>query len=167
MSVLRWIATGAVAIAAASGIACERKQPEINGIGPWALMKTTLAEAPGFCSPADITFCSGNGAVPLGDHAAEANLYFRGAEPDSPLAEIELSVRACDHEKLRRALVEVLGPPTQQVATRVWWRGTSAFVAAALPSAPRRCSVSFVAANDAARIKELSAPPAPGSAESP
>ena len=154
MGTLRWTL---VALAVTSIFGCGRKEPEINGIGQWVLLKTQMREAPGFCNPDEITFCSSNGAVPIGDQAADVGLYFQGSEPTAPLVEIGLSVRRCDPDKLARALIEVLGEPNVRKHNHYLWRGELALVAGQMPSTGRRCEVSFVTTKDKKRVAELTA----------
>jgi hypothetical protein len=149
-----------LAAALCCAASCGRKAPEINGIGQWALGTTRLREAPGFCSPDALTFCSGNGAVPLGEQVADVNLYFRGDTPEAPLVEIELTVRRCDPAPLLAALSKELGEPDVRRDAQFLWRGTASFIAGRIPAEGRRCEISFVAPDDATRIAELSAPPA-------
>jgi len=146
-----------IVVIAVSAAGCARKRPAINGIGSWVLLETPLRDAPGFCSPDTITFCSGNGSVSLGGQPASVGLYFRGSQPTSPLVEITLTVRRCDPGALARALVDVLGDPSSRVNHHMMWRGKLAFVAAAVPAPQRRCEVSFVTIEDRPRIAELTA----------
>jgi len=154
MAIIRWTA---VALALCCAVSCSRKKAEINGIGKWVLLETQLREAPGFCNPDEISFCSNNGMVPIGDQPADVGLYFQGPEPTAPLVEISLSVRRCDPDKLARALIEVLGEPHVRKNKHYIWRGELAFVVGAIPSSGRRCEVSFVSTKDQKRVAELTA----------
>ena len=154
MAAQRWVV---IALALVAAAACGRKEPEINGIGKWVLLETQLKDAPGFCNPSEITFCSGNGAVPIGDQVANVGLYFRGPEPTSPLVEITLSIRRCQPGPLAAALTEVLGEPSVRKNDHYLWRGKHAFVAGAIPAPGRRCEISFVTPKDDKRVAELTA----------
>ena len=154
MATFRWAAV-VLALTCLGG--CSRKKPEINGIGSWVLLESQLRQAPGFCNPDEITFCSGNGAVPLGGQPADVGLYFRGPEPTSPLIEITLSVRRCKDNKVIDAMVEALGAPNVRKGNHFLWRGKLAVVAAELPASGRRCEVSFVTATDKERVAALTA----------
>ncbi len=138
--------------------ACEEKKPEINGIGDWVLGKTTLAQAPGVCSKDDVTFCSHNGTIAIGDTLAEVNLYFGGREDSAKLVEIELGVRRCDPEPLAVALSDALGKPSSRMPDKLLWEHELAFVSADFKAGARRCQVNFVSPGDKKRVAELSAP---------
>jgi len=157
LSAMRNATAAALVLALCCTASCSRKEAEINGIGKWVLGKTTLAEAPGFCSPDTITFCSANGAVPIGNQVADVNLYFRGGEPDSPLVEIELAVRRCNHQDLVPALIDVLGEPNVRKQNHYIWKSGAAFIAGVIPAQARRCELSFVSPDDKKRVAELTA----------
>lgn len=139
--------------------ACSRKKAPVGGIGEWKLNETTLGQAPGFCNPDEsITMCSHAATIGFGGQSADIHLYFRGSEPDAPLVEISVVVKACDPEAAERTLTDLLGAPVEKRDKRAFWRSSGSFVAAQLPAEARRCEISFVAPDDADRIAELTRP---------
>jgi hypothetical protein len=138
---------------------CKERTQEYNGVGPYMLKKTTLADGQvNFrCQPSDprITWCFGGPEVKLGDQPAAVTLYFAGSTPEAPLVEIALAVRACNPESAEKALVAALGPPTESAEKQLFWRKKAMFVSVKLRKEGTSCDVSFVDPADQGRLDEL------------
>lgn len=150
------------ALAVALGlVGCERKKPEPNGIDLWEFGKSTLAQAKTRTrcqAQDDLTWCFGARELGLGKQGAQVQLFFKGHEDTAPLAEIALTVRACQGDELGASLERVLGVPERHAKSgdkKLFWRKPLMFVVADL-AASGGCEINFVEPADTKRIAELS-----------
>src|SRR5947207_5561161 len=98
-----WIGLAA-ALTVAALPACKRAKAPIDGIGPWHIGKTKKSEGV-VCTPSDdMTFCSNQEEMHIAEHRASVDLYFRGHDDSSPLAEILLDLGSCRVEAVDKWL---------------------------------------------------------------
>jgi hypothetical protein len=159
---LRYLAFAAVSVIAAAG--CKRDKAEIDGIGEYRVGVTTVADG-AVCTPrGDITWCSHNPGVAIGQRPADVDLYFAGTEESSKLSEILVSVKRCDVPLLVKDLEAQLGPSPEISSKRMVWRNSKVVIVAQLPVESGRCEVNFLANSETDRIARLtgqSSAPAP------
>lgn len=154
------LALAALALTAPAG--CDKKQAEPNGIGKWSFSKTTRKDATGgVCQPTELadgrkaTWCYAMTPLRVAESAAEVDLYFDGAEPTSPLIEIQLKVRGCNDQALEDWLRAALGPPIETRSTRAYWKNSFMWVAALMPSDPGRCRIHMLPLSEAGEINRI------------
>jgi hypothetical protein len=158
MMATRTTAAAAAALIAALAIVggCKSKRGEIRGVGPWVLEESVRGDFKGICSEdRGLSWCVVQRPVDLGGQGARVALYLAGAEPTSPLTEIDLSVRGCREADMREWLIHKLGDPTRDAGKRLYWAGKHAFISAQIPSDVAQCALIFVAAKDEKRVNEL------------
>lgn len=148
---------GCVAVALAlSAQGCQREQP-IDGVAGYSLVRTTLAEAPGVCTPdGELTWCHSNPGIAMGQQRATVDLYFRGHDADAPLVEILLAINRCRPAEIEGILSEQLGRPRDREAARLRWDGPYAVIFAQLETERGGCQINMVSPEDEERIAALS-----------
>jgi hypothetical protein len=155
---IRWAGI-AVAVAVAGG--CEARQPEFSGVGRWSVVRTQRKDATGICQPTELpdgragTWCYRQPPFGLGKKAAEVDLYFAGAEPTSPLIELQLKVRGCVEGDIEVWLRQHFGAPYEQRGTRAYWRTSKMFLAAFLPQDPGRCVLRMLPLSEGGEIERI------------
>jgi len=149
-------ATAAALLAASAASACDKKEAPIDGIGPWHIGRSVKSEGT-ICRPIEdgLTYCSNNPEMSIAEHRATVDLYFRGREDKSPLAEILLALGPCDAEAVDRWLTSKLGTASAQRGRALVWPGAKATVIALLPSRDGVCEVHFLEPTDEKRLAQL------------
>jgi hypothetical protein len=137
--------------------ACSERKAPVDGVGPWHIGKSTLAEDGGRCETSETPVWCFEMQIGIAGHSAEPNLYYASADPTAPLTEILLSLSGCRDGEVRAWLEQSLGKPTASSEKRATWKTRTVFVAAGLPAEPGRCEINFVAPTDTKRIAELEA----------
>jgi hypothetical protein len=152
----------AAALACASIGACKKKEASIDGIGPWHIGRSVKSEGT-ICRPVEdgLTYCSHNPEMSIAEHRATVDLYFRGSQDSSPLAEILLALGPCNAEQVDRWLTTKLGVAGAQRGRALVWPGVAATVIALLPSRDGICEVHFVDPSDEKRLAQLEAESVP------
>jgi len=136
--------------------ACEKKEPPIDGIGPWHIGRSVKSEGT-ICQPLEdgVTYCSHNPPMSIADHRATVDLYFRGHQDSAPLGEILLALGSCDVQAVDRWLTSKLGVAPAQRGRAPVWPGPKATVVALLPAQDGVCEVHFLEPNDEKRLAQL------------
>lgn len=160
--------SGRVALAALAAVACSRKDPGFDGVGPWHVGRTTMGEAAVRCDPPraedpDLHWCYLNPDLTFAGQQASVDLYFRGQGDLAPLAELLLVISRCKVEDLDRALAQKLGPAPERHGSTYVWKQPTAHIVARMPTADGECHLSFLAPGEGERLAALvaqgSAPP--------
>lgn len=134
---------------------CSRKKGEIDGIGEYRVGVTTVADG-AVCTPrGDLTWCSHNPGVAIGNRPADVDLYFNGTDETAKAVEILLSVKRCDVALLVKDLEQQLGPSPEISSKLMVWRNSKVVIVAQLPVEPGRCEVNFLALTETKRIEKL------------
>ena len=145
------------AAAAAAGLGgCKRAKAPIDGIGPWHVGKTTVAD--GYvCQPQKdgTTWCSNQPEMVIAEQRATVDLYFRGHDKTSKLEEILLALGSCNTEALDKWLTSKLGPAAENREKALVWPGKAATVVALLPAADGECRIHFVRPDAKDRIAQI------------
>jgi hypothetical protein len=159
------VALTPVALVLALAGGCERKQPEVAGIGKWRFTTSTLKDAMastvGVCQPTELTdgrkatWCFQMPPYKVANRTAEVDLYFDGTEPSSKLIEIQLKVRGCVEQDLESWMRAAFGPAIETKATRGYWKNSFLWAAALMPSAPGRCTVHLLPLSENAEIERI------------
>jgi hypothetical protein len=149
-------ALAALAVAAAALAGCEKKQPPIDGIGPWHIGRSVKSEGT-ICRPLErgITYCSHNPEMNIAEHRATVDLYFRGTDDSAPLSEILLALGACDVQAVDRWLTSKLGVAPEHRGRAPVWPGAAATVVALLPAQDGVCEIHFLEPGDHQRLAQL------------
>ncbi len=126
--------------------ACSSAPAQPAGVGEWDVTRTTLADASGRCDPIDLedgrkgTWCSFQPALKVGAQTAAIDLYFGGADPASPVIEIQLQVKACRTEDFHAWMKTSFGNPLEFKGTRFLWENRYLMIAADMPGSASRCT---------------------------
>jgi hypothetical protein len=144
--------------------ACEKKNSDPNGVGPWQFGRSKLAdaEAAGRCLPIEggQMHCIGLSAMQVGGQVGDPQTYFASKEKDAPLIEISISIRTCDAKAVAADLTQRIGPPSSQSAdgSQLIWSLSTMFVRALVPDKQSgSCELNFVQPKDEQRIADLKA----------
>lgn len=142
--------------------ACERKPPEVAGVGRYVFGSTVLKDVRSSmrCMPTSFgeIQCLTTKGVQIGGQTGHTQLYFPKDADDAHLLEVAVTLRACEVEEAAAALDQQLGPPSEvkDGGTRRFWRRKHMVVAAELPTKGSiECNVNFVDPSDTGRIDEL------------
>lgn len=144
---------------------CEKRKPELAGVGKWRFTSTTLADAQresvGVCQPTQLsdgrnaTWCFALPPYKVAGRIGEVDLYFDGTTPSSRLIEIQLKIRGCVEQDLETWMRAALGPPIESRSTRGYWKNSFLWAAALMPSEPGRCLVHFLPLSENAEIERI------------
>lgn len=146
----------AAAGAAAGPSGCKRAKSPIDGIGPWHVGKTTVAD--GYvCQPQKdgTTWCSNQPEMIIAEQRATVDLYFRGHDKTSRLEEILLALGTCNTEAVDKWLTSKLGPAPEHREKALVWPGKASTVLALLPAADGECRIHFVRPDADKRIAQI------------
>ena len=168
-----------VLVALAGCAACEGREGEPRGLGPYRFGIYTLARVSAAnCQPTELTdgrkatWCFALPPIKIGKHAAEVDAYFLGADTSTdqmthkereairaqlPLIELQLKIRGCVEDELETWMRQRFGPPIESKSTRVYWKNSFLWAAAMLPSEPGRCVVHFLPISENAEIERIKA----------
>ena len=154
----------ALAVAAAVlGAACKQEPPEYAGIGPWRVTTTTLKNASGRCDPTDLpdgrkgTYCYLQPLLPIGEQAADVDLYFGGTEPTAPLIELQLKIKVCDPEASDMWLRSHFGAPFEAPPGKLFFRNRHLLLAAQLVPEGGRCTIRVFPLSEKAEFERVKA----------
>ncbi len=143
-----------MAIVSLSG--CKRAKQDVDGIGPYRLGHTTVADSSGACAPYETyTMCSNNGGVAIAGKPAIVDLYFPDSNDSSTLTEIVLTIKRCNTDAVDAAFRKELGEPVAQVGGRIGWQNSKATIIAQLPAEKDICEINFLHPSEKARIEKL------------
>jgi hypothetical protein len=156
-------AAGAAVLAAVAMVACGERKAEHSGVGRWTFTSSTLAQAKqaGRCQPTELsdgrkaTWCFGVQPFKIGGRVTEINLYFKGAEDDARLLEIQLQTRGCVEEDLEKWMRTNFGPPFETRPGRGYWKNSFLWAAALMPSDPGRCIVHLLPISEGSEIERI------------
>lgn len=143
--------------------ACSDRQPDHAGVGSWLFTTSTLAKAKreGRCQPTDLTdgrkamWCFGFQPYKIAGKTAELDLYFRSADDDARMIELQLTVRGCVPQDVDQWMRSQFGAPIEQKATRAYWKNTFLWAAGLLPSEPGRCRLHFLPLSEGSEIERI------------
>jgi len=143
-------------------VACEGRQPEPRGLGPYQFGKMTRGNIhDGVCQPTDLsdgrkaTWCFALPPIKVNKRVAEVDAYFLGSDDTAPLIEVQLKVRGCVEDELDRWMRARFGPPIETKSTRAYWQNSFLWSAAFMPSEPGRCLVHFLPLSENAEIDRI------------
>lgn len=143
--------------------ACSEKQVEHAGVGTWSFTTSKLAHAKraGRCQPTDLAdgrkamWCFGFQPYKIAGKIAEIDTYFRSADDDAPMIELQLNIRGCVEQDVDQWMRTQFGAPFEQKATRAYWKNSFLWAAALLPAEPGRCRIHFLPISEGGEIERL------------
>ncbi|MCA9676681.1 MAG: hypothetical protein H6708_17160 [Kofleriaceae bacterium] len=136
------IALAALAVAGATG--CKREK-QLAGVDRWNVKHTRLKDATGRCTPTDFPdgrsgmWCFGQQPIGIKGMAVDIDLYFAGTAPETPIAELQLKVRACNEDKILEWMRQNWGAPYQDNGKVFLWRNDNMRIAGFIPDEPASC----------------------------
>ena len=143
--------------------ACKAAPDEPAGIGAWDVTRTQRKDATGHCDPTDLpdgrrgTWCYMQQPLTIGGQPAQVDLYFAGAEPTSPLIELQLKVAACDFDKIETWGRTAFGAPTSHGGGRLFWKNRYMFVVVAPDES--RCLVRLLPLSEQKELERITKQP--------
>ncbi len=147
-------------------VACNGKQGEVSGIGPYHFGHTTRGQIhDGICQPTDLsdgrkaTWCFALPPFKVGKRNADVDAYFLGTSNDAPLIELQLKIRGCVENDADQWMRQRFGAPIETKGPAEFWKTSTMWAGAWLPSDPGRCIIHFLPLSENSEIERLKLTP--------
>lgn len=146
--------------------ACETKHSGPSGLDHYIFGKTVRGQVrDGICQPTDLndgrkaTWCFALPPFKIGQRTAEVDAYFLGTADNAPLIELQLKVRGCVENDADQWMRERFGAPIDTKGAAEFWKTTTMWAGAWLPSEPGRCIIHFLPLSENSEIERLKLTP--------
>ncbi len=134
---------------------CGKKDTELVGFHKYEFGKTTKKDGVACSKRGQQTYCSHNDSPSIAGHKTQTDLYFRGHDEDSPLAEILVGIWKCNPGELSAGLYAQMGEPAEKVGQRLRWEFKNMTAIAILKEDKGLCTLHFLDHSEEKRIAKL------------